>query len=218
MATCRPTVPHRVTVARRKGSSDAALGDLVGFLISKTGERTSVKPLTSYIKLWYFLLMPQTSANDLAERRRIEDELLSLGQELEALAVHDSWIRERIRRLVGPAREAGITVRDIARLTGLSTQTLHTWMLDLMRPIPDIHYGFAGPVPTTVEQAVLRTMGEDPNRDWNPKDLQRVIPDGWPTGTVAEIGGAMENLTRWHMIWDGDVGYRVAPPPGSQRR
>lgn len=55
------------------------------------------------------------------------------------LIQNDSWNRERVTKLVGPAREAGIKVRDIARMTGLSTQTLHTWMVDLMRPIPDIH-------------------------------------------------------------------------------
>lgn len=156
--------------------------------------------------------MPQIAANELAERRHIEDDLLAMGQELEAVALQDSWVRERIRRLVGPAREAGITVRDIARMTGLSTQTLHTWMLDLMRPIPDIHYGFAGPVPTTLEQAVLRAMGEDPKRDWRSQDLQRIIPNDWPGGTADEIESAMESLARWHMIWDGEVGYRVAPP------
>ncbi|MFZ2052494.1 MAG: hypothetical protein WB698_05630 [Solirubrobacteraceae bacterium] len=160
--------------------------------------------------------MFRADPNEIAERRRIEDDLLALGERLEALAVQDSWIRERIRRLVGPAREAGITVRDIARMTGLSAQTLHTWMLDLMRPIPDIHYGFAGPLPVTLEQAVLRTMGEGAERDWKPDELIGLIPDGWPTGTTADIEGAMENLARWHMIWDGEVGYRVAPPPGTQ--
>ena len=29
-----------------------------------------------------------------------------------------------------------------------------------------------------------------------------------------EIADAMERLVRWHMVWDGDRGSRVAPPAG----
>jgi hypothetical protein len=154
----------------------------------------------------------QVNADELAQRRAIEDDLLVLGAEREALRHQDSWNRQRIRRLVGPAREVGLTVRDIARMTGLSTQTLHAWMGDLMRPIPDIHYGRSGPVPRTLEQALLRTMGEDPQRDWTPVDARDRIPRDWPTGSVEEVRMAMERLVRWHMIWDADVGCRVAPP------
>lgn len=161
--------------------------------------------------------MLQATAEELAQRRLIEDELLALGNERVTLMHQDSWNRERIRRLVGRAREVGITVRDIARMTGLSTQTLHAWMGDLMRPIPDIHYGFAGPVPQTLEQAVLRAMGEDPQRDWKPNEARDRIPSGWPTGTVDEVDMAMERLVRWHMIRDGDVGYRVAPPADTEK-
>ena len=156
--------------------------------------------------------MAKISAEEVSQRRRIEDELIGLGVERENLEYADSWNRERIRGLLGPAREAGITTRDIARMTGLSSQTLHTWKRDLMRPIPEIHLGLSGPAPQTLEQSVLRTMGEDPQRDWNPAEIQRRIIDGWPAGSPNEIGVALERLARGHLIWDGDGGYRVAPP------
>ena len=82
--------------------------------------------------------MSSTTHSELAKRREIEDELLALGEERSRLTQDDSWNRERVRRLVGPAREAGIKVRDIARLSGLSTQTLHTWMADLMYCAPSL--------------------------------------------------------------------------------
>lgn len=158
--------------------------------------------------------MEQVPAEELAQRRSIEDELLALGQELDALHYQDSWNRERIRKLVGPAREVGITVRDVSRLTGLSTQTLHTWMRDLMRPIPDVHFGRYGPTPQTLEQSVLRVMGEDSERDWRASDVHTGLPGEWPTGSQDRVARAMEQLARWHMIWDGPNGYRVAPPNG----
>ena len=149
----------------------------------------------------------------MAQRRAIEDELLALGADRAALMQDESWNRERIRRLVGPAREAGIKIRDIARMTGLSTQTLHTWMMDLMRPIPDIHLALVGPPPQTLEQSVLRTMGEEPSEhEWQPDEVLARLPAGWPTGTPHEVEAALERMVRWHMIWDGDSGYRVAPP------
>lgn len=160
--------------------------------------------------------MGRVDRNELAKRRAIEDELLALGAEREDLEYQDSWNRERIRGLVGPAREAGITIRDIARLSGLSTQTLHTWLHDLMRPIPEVHLGVAGPMPSSLEQAALRTMGEDPGRDWMPGEVRQRIPDGWPNGSVEQVRQAMERLARGHMIWDGETGYQVAPPPGDQ--
>ena len=157
--------------------------------------------------------MRQVNTESLAERRQVEDELLALGVEREALGQQDSWNRERIRHLVAPAREVGITVRDIARFTGLSTQTLHAWMKNSMRPIPEIHLGIAGPVPQQLEEAVLRTMGQDPFRDWTADDVRKRLPAEWPTGTLDDVDSAMERLTRCHMIWDGEVvGYRVAPP------
>lgn len=158
--------------------------------------------------------MNRVDLDDLSRRRAIEDELLALGAEREAIAYQDSWNRERIRGLIGPAREAGITIRDIARLSGLSTQTLHAWMHDLMRPIPEIHLGMGGPAPLSLEQAALRAMGEDPGRDWTPDEIRDRIPDGWPNGSVDQVREAMERLARGHMIWDGDTGYRVAPPSG----
>lgn len=161
--------------------------------------------------------MRQVNEEALTQRRQVEDELLALGADREALAQQDSWNRERIRRLVAPAREVGITVRDIARLTGLSTQTLHAWMKDNMRPIPEVHLGMAAPAPPKLEQAVLRTMSQDCSRGWTAADVRESIPAGWPTGSLDEVNSAMEYLARWHMIWDGDddVGYRVAPPEGT---
>lgn len=160
--------------------------------------------------------MIKSTATELAQRRAIEDELLALGNEHACLAYQDSWNRQRIRRLVGPAREAGIKIQDIARMTGLSTQTLHTWITDLMRPLPDIHLALTGPVPQTLEQSVLRTLGKDsPEREWTPEAVRDRIPPGWPTGTVDEVDKALGQLVRWHMIWDGDHGYRVARPEGS---
>jgi hypothetical protein len=157
--------------------------------------------------------MHQSAHIEIAQRRAIEDELLSLGDERATLAQQEAWTRERIRRLVGPAREAGIKVRDISRLTGLSTQTLHTWMLDLMRPIPDIHLALAGPAPLTLERSVLRAMGEKPmDHEWQADEVLGMIPEGWPTGGIQRIDSALERLVRWHMIWDGESGYRVAPP------
>ena len=160
------------------------------------------------------MMMTMTyTPQELARRRAIEDELLALGAARQRLLQDDSWNRECIRHLVGPAREAGIKVRDVARMTGLSTQTLHAWMMDLMRPIPDIHLALVGPPPTTLEQSVLRTIGEkSPNHEWQPDAVQANIPGGWPTGSTEEVDAALERLVRWHMIWDGETGYRVAPP------
>lgn len=158
--------------------------------------------------------MTQVTATGLHQRRLIEDELVSLGADRDRIAYEDRWNRARIRRLVDPAREVGITVRDVARMTGLSTQTLHTWRRDSMRLIVDIHYGFSGPSPQTLEQAVLRTMGEDIEREWAATEIRERMPAGWPSGSADEVGMAMEQLARWHMIWDGasDGRYRVAPP------
>jgi len=156
--------------------------------------------------------MAKVSAEELSLRRRIEDELIALGNEREKLEYADSWNRERIRGLLGPAREAGITTRDVAHMTGLSSQTLHTWKRDLMRPIPEIHLGQAGPAPQSLDQSVLRTMGEDPERDWNSAEIRRRIIEGWPTGSPEEISVTLERLARGHLIWDVADGYRVAPP------
>ncbi len=156
--------------------------------------------------------MSYETADQLAARRAIEDQLLALGADLERLAAADGFNRERIRKLVGPAREVGVTVRDISRMTGLSTQTLHTWNKDLMRPIPDVHFGLAGPQPISLDQAVLRVIGTAPARDWTAEDVLLHVPDGWPTGSVEDIAWSHERLARGHLIWDGEHGYRVAPP------
>src|SRR5215218_11145249 len=147
--------------------------------------------------------MPIDAADELATRREIEDQLLALGEDLERLAVADGFNRERIRKLVGPAREVGVTVRDISRMTGLSAQTLHTWNKDLMRPIPDVHFGLAGPQPISLGQAVLRVIGTAPDRDWTAEDVLVDLPDGWPTGSVEDIAWSLERLARGHLIWDG---------------
>jgi hypothetical protein len=159
-------------------------------------------------------VMNYDANTEIARRRTIEDELLVLGAQRQRLTQDDSWNSERIRKLVGPAREAGIKVRDVARMTGLSTQTLHAWMMDLMRPIPDIHLALVGPAPTTLEQAVLRTIGEEPpSHEWQASEVAPRIPNGWPTGTVDKIDAALEHLVQWHMIWDGENGgYRVGAP------
>lgn len=172
----------------------------------------SVKCLTYYVKSWIIGSMRRLDSQDLSNRRRIEDELLALGSEREVLQREDGWNRERIRRLVGPAREVGITVRDVSRMTGLSTQTLHTWMVDLMRPIPDIHLELAGPPPASVEQAALRVMGEAPARDWSADAVHRHWPPTWPATSGEQVAAALERLARWHMIWDGPEGYRVEMP------
>ena len=39
-----------------------------------------------------------------------------------------------------------------------------------------------------------------------------MIREGWPTGDAQHIDAALERMVRWHMIWDGGSGYRVAPP------
>lgn len=72
--------------------------------------------------------MPEIDAEQVAARRRVEDDLLSLGREREAFEHNLVMNRQKIRALLVPAREADITITDIARMTGFSTQTLHTWM------------------------------------------------------------------------------------------
>lgn len=178
------------------------------------GQVVNIKCLTIMGSVFTLPPMNQDPTSQIARRRAIEDELLALGAQRQRLAQDDGWNRERIRKLVGPARAAGIKVRDVARMTGLSTQTLHAWMMDLMRPIPDIHLALTGPAPTTLEQAVLRTIGEEPpTHEWRAGEVLPRIPDGWPTGTVEDIDAALERLVQWHMIWDGeDGGYCVGAP------
>ena len=184
-----------------------------------------VKYLTHRVRNLYYAVVMQVTAEELERRRVIEDELVSLGADRERIAHQDSWNRARIRRLIGPARDVGITVRDIARMTGLSTQTLHAWKQDLIRPIPDIHYGLLGPTPRILEEAVLRTMGEDIEREWTAikiyermREIRERIRADWPSGSADQVARAMEQLARWQMIWDGSNHgrYRVAPPADLQ--
>ena len=129
-----------------------------------------------------------------------------------------AWAKEavnssKVRALIGEAREAGITVRDVARMPGISTQTLHAWMKRHMRPVLAIHYRLHDPSPTDLEESVLRIIGEEPDRDWDSTDVCKRIPVGWPTGSPAEIADALEQLARTHLISDREHGaYRFAPP------
>jgi lambda repressor-like predicted transcriptional regulator len=150
--------------------------------------------------------------DDIVKRRRLEDILRACGQEREWLEYKSIINRGKVRALLAEAREAGITVREIARMTGLSAQTLHTWMRRHMRPVPEAHLGFGGPPAATLEEAVLRTIAETPTRDWQPDDVLAAIPVGWPRGSAAEVGTALEILARCHYIWDAERGYRLAPP------
>jgi hypothetical protein len=160
--------------------------------------------------------MPTLTQEEIAARharRRIEDALLELGAERERLEHEVSINQQKIRALLQSARETDITVRDIARMTGLSTQTLHTWHRELMRPIPAVHYGLSGPAPADLVEAVLRTMGEEPDREWKADDVRVRIPAGWPNGSPHEVQLALSALARSLRVWQTDHGYRITPPP-----
>ena len=86
-------------------------------------------------------------------RRRIEAALRELGAERHRLENEIDRIDQRIRALLRPARQADITVRDIASMTGLSTQTLHTRHRELVQPIPAVHLGRIGPAPRDLADA-----------------------------------------------------------------
>ena len=162
-------------------------------------------------------MIDYTFANQIAERRTLEDALLKLGQaraENEAIAELN---RTAIESWLVRAREAGITVADIARLTGYTKQSLHGWMRKRMIPIPVVHLGLAGAPPQTLEDVVLRTIGEHPERRWTASPVRDVIPKGWPTGSVEEIATALERLFRSGQIWKTDDGYRVADPDPNAR-
>lgn len=154
--------------------------------------------------------MPLT-AEEIAARRRLEDALVACRQEREWLEHQEMINRGKVRAILGDARAVGITMREISELTGISRQTVHTWMT--MLPIPEIHYGLAGPRPDSVADAALRTMGEQPTRDWLPSEVEAAMPAGWPTGDEDTIAQAMESLARARRVWDGESGgYRIAPP------
>jgi hypothetical protein len=145
-------------------------------------------------------------------RRQIEDALLELGAERDRLEHEAAINQQRIRALLEPARQADISVRDIARMTGVSTQTLHAWQRELMRPIPALHFGLLGPAPTDLAEAVLRTMGEDPNREWTAPAVSAAIPAAWPNGSAHQVQLALTMLARSLQIWQTEEGFRISPP------
>jgi hypothetical protein len=156
-------------------------------------------------------------ANQIAERRIVEDALLKLGQahaETENIAELN---RTAIKSWLVRAREAGISVTDIARMTGYSKQSLHAWMRERMVPIPAVHLGMAGPPPESLEEAVLRTIGEEPAHSWTAPRAQAAIPPGWPTGSATDVSEALERLVRSGQIWQTDDGYQVADPDPDAR-
>jgi lambda repressor-like predicted transcriptional regulator len=115
------------------------------------------------------------------------------------------------------AREAGITVTDIARMTGYSKQTLHAWMRERMVPIPAVHLGLGDPPPESLEKAVLRTIGEHPANVWAGREPHGRIPEGWPTGTVHEVTMARDMLARSGQIWRTDDGFQINDPDPDAR-
>ncbi len=158
-----------------------------------------------------------TYANHIAERRTVEDALLKLGHahaETETIAELN---RTAIKSWLVRAREAGISVTDIARMTGYSKQSLHAWMRERMVPIPAVHLGMSGPPPQTIEEAVLRTIGEAPSRTWTGSRAKGAIPQGWPAGSAEDVSAALERLARSGQIWRTDGGYQVADPDPDAR-
>jgi hypothetical protein len=156
--------------------------------------------------------MSRPSSEEIANRRRLEDVLRACGDELEWLEYKRSINRGMVRAVLAEARAAGITVREISRLSGLSTQTLHTWMQSHMRPVPAAHLGKGGPPAHSLVEAALRTIAEDPDDDWSPDDVRAAIPKHWPNGTTEEVELALETLARTHQIWGGESRYRLGPP------
>lgn len=156
-------------------------------------------------------MSPRLGPEAIAERRQLEDELLALGAEREQLRQADSTNRERVRALLEPAREAGITIRDIARLTGFSTQSLHSW-IRASRPV-------SPPAPpasraTSLGEGILRVIGEGPARDRSAREIRAAIPARWPSGTLREIEVALESLAKVNLVsGTREHGYRLAPPP-----
>lgn len=155
--------------------------------------------------------------NQLMARRAVEDALIKLGQahaQTEGIAELN---RTAVKSWLVYAREAGITVTDIASMTGYSKQTLHAWMRERMIPIPAVHLGLGDPVPASIEEAILRTIGERPATGWTGREAHAVIPEGWPTGTVHEVTMALDLLARSGQIWHTDDGFQVEDPdPGAR--
>ncbi len=155
--------------------------------------------------------------NQLIARRAVEDALLKLGQahaETEGIA---DLNRTAVKSWLVYAREAGITVTDIARMTGYSKQTLHAWMRERMVPIPAVHLGLNDPPPLSVEEAVLRTIGERPSHAWTGSEAHAAIPAGWPTGTVQEVAMALDMLARSGQVWPTEDGFQIHDPDPNAR-
>jgi hypothetical protein len=102
-------------------------------------------------------------------------------------------------------------MREIDGLTGMSRRTLHAWMN--MFPIPEIHYGLAGPRPGSIAESALRTMGEQPARDWLLEKVRAAMPADRPTGDEATIAQAMQSSPGPAASGTARAaGYRIAPP------
>lgn len=156
-------------------------------------------------------------ADQILARRAVEDALLKLGQahaETEGIAELN---RTAVKSWLVYAREAGITVTDIARMTGYSKQTLHAWMRERMVPIPAVHLGLSDPPPQSLEEAVLRTIGEQPAKPWTGHRAHSAVPRRWPTGTVHEVTMALDMLARSGQIWRTDDGFQINDPDPDAR-
>jgi len=156
-------------------------------------------------------------ANQVLARRAVEDALLKLGQAHSETEGIVELNRTAVRSWLVYAREVGITVTDIARMTGYSKQTLHAWMREGMVPIPAVHLGLGDPAPQSLEDAVLRTIGERPGEPWTGRQACDAIPDGWPTGTVHEVTMALDMLARSGQIWRTDDGFQISDPDPNAR-
>lgn len=122
---------------------------------------------------------------------------MALGAERERLEHETSINQQKIRALLQSAREADITMRDIARMTGLSTQTLHTWHRELMQPIPAVHYGLSGPRPAGLVEAVVRTMKRSlsANRPWTMSEPECLLA-GRTDRRVKSSSGSVRSVGR----------------------
>ncbi len=82
--------------------------------------------MTEYVKLCYGSGM-NNIPQDLQVRRAVEDELIQLGSERNRL---ESELAANIDAIIGAlpkAMEAGIPFDGIAKLVGVSRQTLYRW-------------------------------------------------------------------------------------------
>lgn len=75
---------------------------------------------------------------------------------LTAVRVAAARLGPEPRSLPIESDQTGISVTDIARMTGYSKQSLHAWMRERMVPIPAVHLGISGPPPGTLEEGATR--------------------------------------------------------------